>query len=99
MPVLSKDLSHPLKHSFLFRVLWYMTQEYAPLRHGVEQVLYRTLQRQHTRRHYSNVIKPCLAQRLWRACQSISVWSGISLSHTKLVCSMSFLAFCFPKWT
>jgi hypothetical protein len=39
MPVLSKDLSYPLKHSFLFRVLWYMAQKYCSLRKIVEQVL------------------------------------------------------------
>ena len=59
MPVLSKDLSYPLKHAFLPGILRYMTQEHSPWGEIVEQVLYRFLQWQHTGGYNGDVIKPC----------------------------------------
>ena len=99
MPVLFKDRSHLFQDSFLFGIRCDMTQKYSPLGESVKQVLYRSLQWQHTRRDNGDIIELCLAQRFWRTGDSIPVWSSISLPHTKLVCSMSFLAFCLPKCT
>jgi hypothetical protein len=56
MPVLFKDLSYPLKYAFLFRICGDVTQKYSSLRESIEHVLYRSLQRQHTGGHYSNII-------------------------------------------
>jgi hypothetical protein len=92
-------LFNALKYSLLFPIFLGVTEEYLPAGQGLDLLFQVFLTRQHTGRHDRDVIKLCSPDRPWGSGQSVSERPEISLSHTKLVCSITFLAFCLPRCT
>jgi hypothetical protein len=88
-----------LKYSLLFRIFLGVAEEYLPVGECPDLFFQAFLSRQHTGRHDCDVIKLCSSNRPWGPGQSVSERPEILISHTKLVCSITFLAFCLPRCT
>jgi hypothetical protein len=92
-------LFHPLKYSLLFGIVFCVAEKHLPPGECIDRLLQGFLPHKHTCGNDGDILKPCPPNRFGRSSESVSEWPEVSLSHTKLVCSIIFLAFCFPKWT
>ena len=99
MPLLSKCLPYSLNDLSLSRILFRITQKHCSLRQSIDLIFQYFREWQHTRWNYGDIIKSGVQDRFWRIRQSISVGTVNSVSHTKLVFSITFLAFCLPRCT
>jgi hypothetical protein len=97
MSLLCEGLSYSLKKLSLPGILSYMAEKHASGREVIYEFLQSLFERKQTCRHYCDIIKPRIQQRFWWIGKPVLILD--CFSHAKLVCSMIFFEFCFPKWT
>jgi DNA-binding winged helix-turn-helix (wHTH) protein/tetratricopeptide (TPR) repeat protein len=103
---LAQEVAHPQSLAFAYNWAAFLSyrrreapvvQQHCSLWQGIYEFLQGFLKRQHTCRNDRYIIHPRIQKCFWWFCESVRVL--VLLSHAKLVCSMIFLAFCFPKCT
>ena len=97
MAVLSERLSNPLKNHLLSGVCLRVTEKDSSRRQIIEEFLHYLFERKHTRWDNRTIVELRSQARFGWSGKSVLI-AG-SVSHAKLVCSIIFFAFCFPKWT